>query len=154
MTGRKQRIDSITAAVGVVASANIEILPPEHCPLPEGAMPFWSAIVRGRAREEWNSTPSLLATASSLAWTQWQIVLLRQMYEGVVPLPDGMKSAMLASRMIDLQRLEMAYLRTLQQHGRGAQGEARDVAARRAATSDIERTTNIDDELLASPTVQ
>jgi hypothetical protein len=38
---RKQRIDSSTAAVKVMASALTELLPPEHCPLPEAAMPFW-----------------------------------------------------------------------------------------------------------------
>lgn len=145
---RKQRIDSSTAAVRVMASALTELTPPTHCPLPESAMPFWKAIVQGRAREEWEATPALLATASNLAWTQWQIIKLREAIE-LDPLPD----AKMVSRMSDLQRLEMAYLRTLQQHGRGAEGEARDVGKRRAQASAIVADNPLDDELLARPTV-
>lgn len=144
---RKQRIDSSTAAVQVMASALTELLPPDHCPLPESAMPFWRAITRGRTRDEWEATPALLATASNLAWTQWQIIKLREAIE-LDPLPD----AKMVSRMSDLQRLEMAYLRTLQQHGRGAEGEARDVGKRRSQASGIVADNPLDDDLLARPT--
>jgi hypothetical protein len=146
MAARKQRIDSSVAAVRVMASALEDLTPPEHCPLPETAMPFWKAITRGRTREEWEATPALLATASSLAWTQWQIVKLRQEVE-----LDAMPDAKTVSRMSDLQRLEMAYLRTLQQHGRGAEGEARDVSKRRAQATGIVTDNPLDDELLARP---
>jgi len=144
---RRQRIDSATAAVAVMLDASKgELLPPDHCPLPEDAMPFWRAIVRGRARDEWEATPSLLATASSLAWTQWQIVRLRESLEDEL-VPDA-KSV---QRMSDMQRLEMAYLRTLQQHGRGAEGEKRDVAARRSAAAGIAADSPMDDDLIARP---
>ena len=147
---RKQRIDSATAAVAVMVDATKgELLPPDHCPLPESAMPFWRAIMRGRARDEWEATPSLLATASSLAWTQWQIVKVREAVEN-----DAVPDAKAVQRMSDMQRLEMAYLRTLQQHGRGAEGEKRDVAARRSAAAGIAADSPLDDELLARPTVQ
>jgi hypothetical protein len=148
MTARKQRIDSATAAVRVMASALDTLSPPEHCPLPEAAMPFWEAITRGRAREEWEATPALLATASNLAWTQWQIQKLREAIEND-PLPE----AKMVSRMSDLQRLEMAYLRTLQQHGRGAEGEARDVGKRRAQASGIVKDNPMDDDLIARPSL-
>ena len=81
MTDRKQRIDSSAAAVRAMASALEDLTPPEHCPLPEAAMPFWRAITRGRTREEWEATPALLVTASNLAWVQWQIVRLRQLID-------------------------------------------------------------------------
>ena len=145
---RKQRIDSSTAAVKAMASALTELLPPEHCPLPEAAMPFWRAIVRGRTREEWDATPALLVTASSLAWTQWQSVKIR----GEIELASEI-DAKAVKRLDDLNRLEMAYLRTLQQHGRGAEGEARDVGKRRAQSSGIVADLP-DDDLLASPTYQ
>lgn len=111
-------------------------------------MPFWEAITRGRAREEWEATPALLATASSLAWTQWQIVKLRQEVELENAIPDAKSVA----RMSDLQRLEMAYLRTLQQHGRGAEGEARDVGKRRAQSAGITQGLP-EDDLLARPSL-
>jgi hypothetical protein len=148
MTSRKQRIDSSTAAVAVMASALTELQPPEHAPLPEAAMPFWRAIMRGRTRDEWESTPALLVTASSLAWTQWQSVKIRGEIEMAVEM-----DAKSVKRLDDLNRLEMAYLRTLQQHGRGAEGEARDVGKRRAQASGIVADNPLDDDLLARPTV-
>jgi hypothetical protein len=147
MSNRKQRIDSSTAAVRVMATALTELLPPEHCPLPEVAMPFWRSIVRGRTRDEWDATPALLVTASSLAWTQWQSVRIRQDIELAAKV-----DAKLVKRLDDLNRLEMAYLRTLQQHGRGAEGEARDVGRRRSQASGIVADNPLDDELLARPT--
>lgn len=147
---RKQRIDSTTAAVGVMIDASrSELLPPDHSPLKEGAMPFWRAIVRGRAREEWEGTPALMTTASNLAWTQWQIVRIREIIEAD-PVPD----AKAVQRMSDMQRLEMAYLRTLQQHGRGAEGEARDVSKRRAMSTGITQDNPMDDDLIARPSLQ
>ncbi|HEY4547822.1 MAG TPA: hypothetical protein VIG90_15570 [Pedomonas sp.] len=149
---RRQRIDSATAAVKVMAgAAKGELLPPEHNPLPEGALPFWRAIVRGRAREEWEETPALLSTAASLAWTQWQIAQARGYIDGSVPIPDGLRAAAILSQLNEMQRLEMSYLRTLQQHGRGAQGEARDASKRRAAAKAIEDNNPLGDDLLARP---
>jgi hypothetical protein len=147
MADRKQRIDSSTAAVRVMAGALSELEPPEHCPLPESAMPFWRSIMRGRTRDEWEATPALMVTASSLAWTQWQSVKIR----GEIELAAEV-DAKSVKRLDDLNRLEMAYLRTLQQHGRGAEGEARDVGNRRAQTSGIVTDSPLDDDLLARPT--
>jgi hypothetical protein len=146
---RKQRIDSATAAVGIMASAGRDLLPPDHCPLPEAAMPFWDAITRGRTRDEWDATPALLVTASGLAWTQWQSVKIRREIEDT----DGPPDAQRVKRLDDLNRLEMAYLRTLQQHGRGAEGEARDVGKRRAQAAGIEANVPEDDGLLARPSL-
>lgn len=143
---RKQRIDSSTAAVRVMSQSG-EIDPPEHSPLPEAALPFWRAVTRGRTRDEWEATPALIVTASNLAWVQWQIVRLRQMIDADGDIPD----AKATKRLDDLQRLEMAYLRTLQQHGRGAEGEARDVAKRRSQASGIIADSPLDDDLLARP---
>lgn len=147
---RKQRIDSATAAVGVMqAAVSGELMPPEHSQLNEAALPFWRAIVRGRARDEWEATPALMATAASLAWTQWQVSLLRGQIESD-PLPD----AKAVQRVSDLQRLEMGYLRVLQQHGRAAQGEPRDVVKRREIAAGIEQGNPLADNLLASPSLQ
>jgi hypothetical protein len=148
---KRQRIDSATAAVKVMAGALGELLPPEHNPLPELAMPFWWAVVRGRARAEWDETPALLSTASSLAWVQWQIARWRKMIDDLAA-PEGVSMAQALQRVGDLQRLEMAYLRTLQQHARGAQGETRDATKRRTMAKAIENDNAFeDDDLLARP---
>jgi hypothetical protein len=146
---RKTKIDSATAAIAVMQSvASGELLPPAHSNLNENALPFWREIIRGRAREEWEATPSLMATAASLAWTQWQVSKLRSEIEDA-PLPD----AKAVQRVSDLQRLEMGYLRVLQQHGRAAQGEARDVAKRRSASLSLEAQSAeiLKDRLLGMP---
>lgn len=147
MAGRKQRIDSATAAVKVMQGAVAgELMPPAHSNLNSQAMPFWRAIIQGRAREEWEGTPALMATAASLAWTQWQVAQLRGSIEND-PVPD----AKAVQRVSDLQRLEMGYLRVLQQHGRAAQGEARDVTKRREVSMGIAADNPLDDDLIARP---
>jgi len=151
---RRQRIDSV-AGTGASFRAALagEVMPPDHSPLPAAAMPFWSAIARGRTREEWDATPALLSTAASLAWTQWQIATLRGMFDGSVEMDASMKEAALVTRLLDLNRLEMAYLRTLQQHARGTQGEARDVTKRREAAKQIQDGVTFDDDLIPRPSV-
>lgn len=147
---RKQRIDSSTAAVAVMLDAvKGELMPPAHSKLHDDALPFWREIIRGRAREEWEATPALQSTAASLAWTQWQVSRLRSLIEA-----DDMPDAKTVQRVSDLQRLEMGYLRVLQQHGRGAQGEARDVAKRREYASGIAGDNPMDDDLIARPSLQ
>ena len=64
-------------------------------------------------------------------------------------MPDA---AQLASQLLKMQRLEMGYLRVLQQHGRAVGGEARDVAKRQVAAKAIEAGTLFaGDGLLARP---
>lgn len=147
---RKQRIDSSTAAVAVMLDAvKGELMPPVHSKLHDDALPFWREIIRGRAREEWEAAPALLSTAASLAWTQWQVSKLRSLIEN-----DATPDAKSVQRVSDLQRLEMGYLRVLQQHGRAVQGEARDVVKRREYSAGIAGDNPMDDDLIARPTVQ
>jgi uncharacterized protein YqcC (DUF446 family) len=153
MTQRKQRIDSSTAAVRVMASALTELEPPAHVSVPQGARPFWKAIIHARPREDWEAAPALINAAANLAWTQWQIDQMRRMIDGEVDLPEGTAILQIASGLLKMQRLEMGYLRVLQQHGRAVDGEARDVAARRAAAQEIAANNPLaNDDLLARPT--
>jgi hypothetical protein len=157
MTKRRQRSDSVAAAVGQFKAAALpELLPPDHISVPDGAKPFWFAIIRARARGEWEAAPSLLNAAANLAWTQWQIDQARRQIDGSVAMDEEMSAAQLGSLLLKMQRLEMGYLRTLQQHGRAVEGEARDIAKRRAANQTVAATVAevADDELLAQPTIQ
>lgn len=152
---RKQRIDSATAAVQVMASAaKGELQPPDHISVPAGALPFWKAIIRARPRADWEAAPTLINAAANLAWTQWQIDQMRRVVDGTIPPPEGASVLQAASGLLKMQRLEMGYLRVLQQNGRAVDGEARDVAKRRSVAQEIEQANPLDDELLASPSLQ
>lgn len=150
---KRQRIDSATAAVKVMADAASELQPPAHISVPQGARPFWDAIVRARPREDWQAAPSLMNAAANLAWTQWQIDQCRRMIDGDTDIPEESSAAQLASHLLKMQRMEMGYLRVLQQHGRAVGGEARDVAKRQGIASAIASDNAYEgDDLLARPT--
>lgn len=154
---RRQRVDSATAAIGIMAAASQgELQPPAHISVPAGAMPFWNAIIRARPRDDWEAAPTLINAAANLAWTQWQIDQMRRMIDGEIPPPEGTAILQVASGILKMQRLEMGYLRVLQQHGRAVEGEARDVAGRRAAAKGIERNLPGDDDDLIGrrPSIQ
>ncbi|MCC2602260.1 hypothetical protein [Sphingopyxis yananensis] len=55
---RRRRIDSAAAGVEVMQDVlRGELAPPDHAKLHKDALPFWTNIMRGRAREEWEATP-------------------------------------------------------------------------------------------------
>lgn len=77
MKPRNQRSDSISAALQAaqnVAEGPREPLP--HTPIPEGARPFWDAIMRNKPRDRWNDVD--LAHAANLARCQFDIERLQQ----------------------------------------------------------------------------
>ena len=155
MGGRRQPINTAAKAVSVmVAAAAGELTPPAHISVPKGALPFWSAIIRARPREEWEQAPTLLNAAANLAWTQWQIDQMRRMMDGEIAPPEGTALLQVASGLLKMQRLEMGYLRVLQQHGRAIDGEARDAGKRRALGKGIEDGSPFGDDLLARPSIQ
>lgn len=145
---RKQRVDSNAAAVKIMQGQPI-LQPPSHISVPESAMPFWTAIIRARTHAEWEAAPSLMNAAANLAWTQWRIDQTRRQIDGEVAVDEGTTVAQLGSLLLKMQRLEMGYLRVLQQHGRAVEGEARDIAKRRSQTNSIK--TDLGDDLLAKP---
>lgn len=153
MTQRRQRVDSSTAAVRVMTAATIKLAPPTHVSVPEGALPFWDGIIRARPREDWLAAPALMNAAANLAWTQWQIDQMRRQIDGEIEIPEGTALLQIASGILKMQRLEMGYLRVLQQHSRAVGGESRDVAKRQAATHAIEADNPLDDDLLARPSL-
>lgn len=149
---RRQRIDSATAAVDVMKSAlQGELEPPAHISVPKGARPFWFGIIRARPRSEWEAAPALMNAAANLAWTQWQIDQMRRMIGGEIAPPEGTAILQVASGLLKMQRLEMGYLRTLQQHGRAVGGEARDTAKRQTMAREIEAASPMGNDLLARP---
>lgn len=89
--------------------------------------------------------------AANLAWTQWQIDQARRMIDGDLAISEDSSVAQLASGLLKMQRLEMGYLRVLQQSGRAVDGEASVVARRRAQAQAVTADTPFEDDLLARP---
>lgn len=80
MKSRNPRSDSAAAAVQAAQNAAQGPLePPAHVTLPDGARPFWDAVVRNRPRHRWNDAD--LATAAMLARAQCDIERLQRELE-------------------------------------------------------------------------
>ncbi len=153
MAGRKQRIDSATAAVEVMVKAARDIQPPAHAPLEDDALPFWDDIISARAKSEWSGHD--LACASDLANAMAMLVEQRRILrkDGVTTV--GPKGALMAHPRVSVVHGLHAQIKAARQslniHGRAA-GEARDVGARRAQTKEIEAGSPLaGDDLLARP---
>ena len=155
MAGRKQRIDSATAAVEVMVKAARDIQPPAHAPLEDDALPFWDDIIAARAKSEWSGHD--LACASDLANAMAMLVEQRRILrkDGVTTV--GPKGALMAHPRVSVVHGLHAQIKAARQslniHGRAA-GEARDVGARRAQAKEIEAGSPLaGDDLLARPEV-
>jgi len=155
MAGRRQRIDSATAAVEVMVKAARDIEPPAHAPLESDAMPFWDDIISARAKSEWSGHD--LACASDLANAMAMLVEQRRILrkDGVTTV--GPKGALMAHPRVSVVHGLHAQIKAARQslniHGRAA-GEARDVGARRAQTKEIEAGSPLaGDDLLARPEI-
>lgn len=136
---KRTRADSAASAVNaMVAAARPDIEVPGHVTLTDSALPFWSAVVRARARDEWADVD--LVIAAQLAQCQADMAeedeTLRN--EGRVSMNDRGTPVMnpRTTVMEMLARREMALMRTLRMGGRIA-GDSRDEAGKRK----IERTS-------------
>ena len=156
MTGRKQRIDSATAAVAVMAGAAKEIAPPSHVRMGDADWPYWHSVVAEFAKTEW--TEHQLEVAAQLAKAMADLEAERETLrkEGYVLLV-GEKSVANPRHGVarDLTNSCMSLRRNLSLHARAKVGEARDVASRRDKSKAIEADSPFgDDDLLARPSFQ
>jgi hypothetical protein len=155
MAGRKQRIDSATAAVKVMAGAALEIAPPSHIRFEDGDWPFWHSVVAEFAKSEWTDHQLEVAAqlAKAMADLEEERTSLRK--EGYV-LTVGDKQVANPRHGVarDLTNSCMSLRRNLSLHARAQAGESRDVAKRRNAAKAIEADNPLDDELLARPSIQ
>ena len=150
---RRQRVDSATAAVRVMAGVARELVPPAHVRMDAEDMPYWHSVIGEFARSEWTSHQ--LEIAAILARTMAD--LERDQYElraeGTViksdrgtPVINPRKAAvqMNTGSILSLRR-------SLSLHARAQSGEARDVAKRANMARTIEGDSPLDDDLLARP---
>jgi hypothetical protein len=153
---KRQRIDSITAAVKVMQKAATELFPPDHILMTRADMPFWSSVLHEKAMSEWTSHDLELAAllAKSLRKMEQEDILIDK--EGSVVL-TGAGTPMANPRVriaADLHSRIMKYRQTLGIHARGKGGEARDVEKRRERAREIEGNNPLADDLLARPSLQ
>lgn len=151
---KRQRIDSATAAVKVMARAAKTILPPAHVRMGDGDAPFWLSVIAEFARSEWTDhqleLAALLArTMADLENEQWTLRT-----EGTV-LTSDRGTPVINPRRAAVQMHTGSILslrRSLSLHARAQKGESRDVAKRREMSKDIEQHNAFDgDDLLARP---
>lgn len=153
MAGRKQRIDSATAAVEVMVAAVRDLEPPAHAPLHDDAGPFWDEIVVARAKAEWNDHD--LSMASDLANAMAQLVENRRDLRDEGEVLENDKGTKYSNPRVSVVHGLTAQIKAARQslsiHGRAA-GEARDVGQRRRAAQQIEADSPLaGDDLLARP---
>lgn len=150
---RKQRIDSNTAAVQVMAKAAQQITPPSNVSLTADELPFFASVIEEFARSEWTEHQLELAAMLARDMAACAREQERMREEGGVLATE--KGTLVANPRIQAARMYttniLAFRRSLSLHGRAVKGETRDVKNRNAQAKAIEADNPLDDELLARP---
>lgn len=150
---KRQRIDSVEAAVEVAQSAGRHIAPPSNVPLTGADLPFFASVIDEFARSEW--TAHQLELAAMLARTMADLERDQRLMREEGPILSTEKGTPVVNpRKAVIQMnasIILSYRRSLQLHARAQGGEARDVGKRRAHAQQIEDSVLSDDDLLARP---
>jgi hypothetical protein len=152
---RRQRIDSATGAVRVMAAATKPIDPPSNVPLDDGDLPFFASVLAEFARSEWSAHQLELAAmlARTMADLAREQAALRT--EGsVVATERGTPVVNPRKAVVQMHAgTILSFRRSLSLHARAQGGEARDVGKRRKQSREIEGDNPLaeDDGLLARP---
>lgn len=151
---KNAKADTAAAALkAMVDAAKGSIGPPAHVRLREADLPFWSGVVRARARDEW--TDADLVVAAQLARCQRDIEVESETLSAEGTVVTNERGTQVCNPRVSvleqLARREMALMRTLRMGGRVA-GDSRDEAGRRRLQRQAEKVREEleDDELLAS----
>ncbi len=151
---RKQRVDSVTAAVAIMRKSVAGIQPPAHVPLVEVDLPFWGNIIAEKAKAEW--TAHDLEIAALLARAIRRLEAEETKLDGedtVMSSAGGTPMQNPRIRVIaDLHARVIKYRQTLGIHNRGKNGEKRDTDKRSVQAKAVE--TDLSDELIARPSLQ
>lgn len=140
MTGRRQRIDSITAQVEVAQAAGRELHPPPHVPLTEMDEPFWCSVTAEKPKAEWTDHDLEIAALLSIAMRRLRDEdgLLEGEGSVLTSLGGNAKANPRLRIVADLHARVIKYRQTLGIHNRGKNGEPREVAKRREQAFGVE----------------
>lgn len=141
MTNRKPRSDSAAAMLNAAKNAALgDPLPPDHVQISADAMPYYTAIVRARTRDEWDDYQLMVAAQLAECMAEQREIAGMLLLEGRVISNDrGTPVANpLASMLERLAGRQLAYTRLLQMGGRvpGTAGDKR----KKQAGRQLERT--------------
>ena len=150
---KRDRIDSTSEQVKVMAASTKNIGPPSNVPLSKKDMPFFVNVLDQFARSDW--TAHDLEVAAMLARSMCDLNEEQQMLR-----TEGYITARQNGTTVENPRLRvvkslsgdlLSFRRSLSLHARAREGDARDVAKRRSMSKDIESNNPLDDDLLARP---
>lgn len=146
---RRQRVDSATGAVAVMAAATRDLSPPKHIKMRRGDLPFWDAVIAERAKSEWTEADLIVAANLARAMHDAEKIAAFPVDRGgnvkVATLMGTIElSDKLARRIVTLRR-------ALQIDSRAKNGEQRDVNKRREIAQGIEAANPLGDDLIARP---
>lgn len=151
---RRQRSDSVTAAVAVAQRSAAPVSPPAYVPLDDGDMPFFASVIDEFPRSEW--TAHQLELAAMLARTMADMAreqsLLRT--EGGVAFSEKGTPVVNPRKAIVQMHAGtiLAMRRSLSLNARQQGQKPGEVAKRRADAREVEDGfANEDDDLLARP---
>lgn len=152
---KRQRVDTAQGAVNAMESAATEILPPAHCNLRPGDMPFWRSIVKARDAKLW--TDADLENAANLARAKADIERIQQQLDkegDVIINARGTPVVNPRHQVLEtLSRKCMAISRMLHVHAEATSGKARDEKPKNKANKDAQAILSDleDDDLIARP---
>jgi hypothetical protein len=150
---KRTRSDSAASAVkAMLDAAKDDLQPPAHVTLREGDQPFWAAVVRARARDEWSEADLVVAAQLARCLHDIEKEQAQLDVEGTVTKND--RGTLVANPRVSVleqfARREMALMRTLRMGGRIA-GDARDESGKRKIERQSRKVREElgEDELLA-----
>ncbi len=150
---KRQPINTVSAAVQVMAKAAMTLSAPGHVPLSASDQPFWDNVIAEKAKSEWTAHDLEIAALLSRAMRRLEAEETRlDGEEAVLVSAGGTPMANPRLRIVaDLHARVIKYRQTLGIHSRAKDGEARDVGKRRGMAQAIEADNPLADDLLARP---
>jgi hypothetical protein len=151
---KRARSDSAAAAVKAMVNAAKDALqPPDYVFMTESARPYFDAVVRARARDEWAECDLVVAAQLAQCMSDIADEDAELRVEGKVVKNDKGTQIMNPRTTVleQLARREMALMRTLRMGGRIA-GDSRDEAGKRKIERESRKVREEleEDDLLAS----
>lgn len=146
---RKQRVDSPTVAVKIMAGALQEIAPPSHIVLGDNDWPYWHSVVAEFPKIEWTEHQLEIAAQLAKAMADLETERNALRIEGYVLETERKPVANPRHGVTrDLTNSIMSLRRNLSLHARAQGGDARDIAKRRGIAKGIEADNPLDDDLI------